>query len=715
MNAMLDRRSALRAAGALVVGFSVPLPVRPVLGQQAAAPASPSPAQLTAYLMIARDGQITLLSPTTEMGQGTWTGHAVIVADELGADPARITVENPHPSAPFRRDVGAGPAMGSGGSWGVRYWYKPLRTAAARARAMLVATAALRLGVPASELVAEDHKVVHRASGRSLGFGELAEAASQRRVPDTVQLKPDSELKLIGKGLPRLDIPDKTRGATVYSIDFRLPGMLYAYAKLNPVYRGDIEGWEEGPALAVPGVQAVVRIEGGVAVVANSMWAAMRGAEALPVRWKATPHDGLTSAEVTAGMKDGLGAAQAAVGRAWGDVAEGLKGAARVLEADYEVPFLAHTPMEPFNVNVRIQGDLLEIWAPTQNQDRLVNRVVRDTGWARDRIRLHTMMQGGGYGRRLYEDIVPSTVAVARAVGRPVKLFWARTDEIGQGWYRPAQMARFRAGLDAQGRLVALQIRTAGTSMQRDFAGRQTELDLSSVQTLDDTRYRMPHYRVDYARRQVPVPSMPWRAVGATQNGFFLECFLDEVAQATNRDPVELRRELLAHDTRALRVINTAAEKSGWGTPLPPGRARGFAFVFSYGSLCAQVAEVSMQDGGRPRVHRVVCALDCGAVVLPDGVRSQIEGGVIQGLSSALGEAIRIERGRCVNPNFDAYEILRMDEHPVIESHTVESGEAMGGVGEPPLPPTAPAVANAVSRLIGRRVRRLPIRDALQA
>jgi isoquinoline 1-oxidoreductase beta subunit len=225
----------------------------------------------------------------------------------------------------------------------------------------------------------------------------------------------------------------------------------------------------------------------------------------------------------------------------------------------------------------------------------------------------------------------------------------------------------------------------------------------------------MPHYRVDYARRQVPVPSMPWRAVGATQNGFFLECFLDEVAQATNRDPVELRRELLAHDTRALRVINTAAEKSGWGTPLPPGRARGFAFVFSYGSLCAQVAEVSMQDGGRPRVHRVVCALDCGAVVLPDGVRSQIEGGVIQGLSSAMGEAIRIENGRCTNTNFDSYDVLRMSEHPVVEAHVIESGEAMGGVGEPPLPPTAPAVANAVSALTGRRVRKLPITDALRA
>lgn len=713
MDAQAVRRTLLRAAaaGALVLGFGVPRPAP----AGAAGRDMPGGSELTAYLIVARDGTVTLLSPTTEMGQGTWTGHAVIVADELGADPRRICVENPHPAPPFRRETGRGvPAMGSGGSWGIRYWYQPLRIAAARARTMLIAAAAQRLDVPASELIAEDHKVVHRASGRALGFGELAEGAAQRRVPDTVQLKPQSELKLIGKGMPRLDIPPKTRGEATYSIDLALPGMLHAYAKLNPVFRGGIEGWDEVPALAVPGVKAVLPIPGGVAVVAEGMWAAMRGAEALPVRWARTPHEDLSSTAVTASMREGLGAREAAVGRAWGEVEEALRGAARTVAADYEVPFLSHTPMEPFNVNVRIEGDLLEIWAPTQNQDRLVNRVVRETGWDRARIRLHTMLQGGGYGRRLHEDIVPAAVAVARAMGRPVKLFWARTDEIGQGWYRPAQMARMKAGLDAQGKVVALSIRTAGTSQQRDFSGRQAELDTSSVQTLDDTRYRVPHYRVDYARRQVPVPTMPWRAVGASQNGFFLECFLDEVAQAANRDPVELRRELLAHDPRALRVINLAAEKAGWSTPPPPGRARGFAFVFSYGTFCAQVAEVSLGAGGRPRVHRVVCAIDCGTAVLPDGVRSQVEGGIIQGISAAMLEAVRIERGRAVNTNFDSYEILRMDEHPAVETHIIDSGEPLGGVGEPPLPPAAPAVANAVSRLTGRRVRRLPILEGMK-
>ena len=695
MNAMLDRRSILTAAGALVLGFTVPVPAaRRALAQGAAAPAA-GPAMLTAYLAVMPDGAITLLSPTTEMGQGTWTGHVVIVADEMGADPARIAVENPHPSAPFRRDVGAGPAMGSGGSWGIRYWYTPLREAAARARAMLIAAAAREMGVPEAQLVAENHQVRHAASGRALSFGALAAAASRLTPPAEVTLKTEAQHRLIGRGLPRVDIPDKTRGAAVYSIDFRLPGMVFAYAKLSPVFRGEIQG--------------------GVAVVARDMWSAMRGAGAMTMRRKPTAHDNLTSSDITTTMRDGLSATTAAVAKNEGDIDAAFRDAAQIVEQDYEVPFLAHTPMEPFNVNVHIQGDMLEIWAPTQNQDRLVNRVVRDTGWPADKIRLHTMLQGGGYGRRLHEDIVPSAVELARRLNRPVKLFWAREDEIGQGWYRPAQVARLRCALDANKKVIGLHIRTAGTSMQRDFVGRTAELDLSSVQTLTDQRYRYGAYKVDYARRQVPVPCMPWRAVGSTQNGFFVECFLDEVAAAAGKDPVDLRRELLAHDPRALRVINTAAEKSGWGTPLPAGRARGFAFVFSFEALCAQVAEVSIENG-QPKVHRVTVAFDCGKVVLPDGVISQIEGGVIQGLSSALEEKIVIAEGRAQNTNFDTYKVLRIeDSPPVIESHILETpGVTMGGVGEPTLPPTTPAVANALSALLGRRIRTLPLTDAVR-
>jgi len=556
--------------------------------------------------------------------------------------------------------------------------------------------------------------VVHAASGRRLGFGELAAAAAARPLPDSASLRPDAELKLIGKGLQRVDIPGKTNGSTVYSIDFKLPGMVYAYAKLSPVFRAELDRFDAASAKAVPGVLDVVAIPGGAAVVANSMWAAMRGGEVLDITWKPTPHDNVSSADISAAMRDGLAQPQGAVARNDGDVEAALRGAAKVVEADYEVPFLSHTPLEPWNINVRIEGDRLEIWAPTQNQDRLINRVVRETGWDRDKIRLHTMIQGGGYGRRLYEDMPSSAVIVARAVGRPVKMFWKREDEIGQGWGRPAQMARFRAALDAQNRVTGLWVRAAGTSMNRDFNNFQGDLDASSVQTLNDTRYRTGAYRVDYVRRQAPVPSMPWRSVGATQNGFFMECFLDELTAAAGKDPVALRRELLAHDPRALRVVNTAAEKAGWGTPLPAGRARGFAFVESYGSLCAQVVEASMENG-RPRVHRVVAVLDCGRQVLPDGVRSQMEGGVIQALSTAMGEKLEIAQGRVQNANFDGYPVLRMDETPgQIECHVIESGERMGGVGEPPIPPLTPALVNAVSALVGRRVRKLPLEDGLK-
>ncbi len=706
MPAMLDRRAALQAAGALLLGVQVARPAAAARGDEA-------PVMLTAYLAIARDGRITLLSPTSELGQGTWTGHAVIIADEMGADPRRITVENPSPAAPFRRDLATGPAMSSGGSWGIRYWTQPLRIAAARARVMLIGAAAIRLRVPASELIAEDHHVVHRATGRSIGFGDLAAAAAERRVPDTVQLKPASELKLIGRGMKRIDVPAKTRGETVYGLDLKLPGMAYACAVMSPVFRGDAAGWEEAPALAVRGVIAVVRIERGLAVVAETMWAAMKGAKALPVTWAASPVDALSSASVTASMRDGLAASQAALGRSWGDVADGLRGAAKQIEAVYEVPFLAHTPMEPFNITVAIGDEVLEIWAPTQAQDRLVDRIARDTGWDRGRILLHSLQAGGSFGRRLAEDIAPAAVTVARAVGRPVKLFWDRAAEIGQGWYRPAQMARLRAGIENGGKLAALSIRVSGTSLQRDYWGREGDLDRAALQTLDETRYRMPNYLVEFARRQVPVPTMPWRGVGATQNAFFLECFLDEVAQAGGRDPLDLRRDLLSHDQRALKLLAMLAERSGWASPPRPGRARGVAFCFAFGSLCAQVAEVSMQ-GGQPRVDRITCVLDCGQVVLPDAVRAQIQGAVTQGLSAAMGEAVRIDRGRALNTDFDTYPVLRMAGTPRIDAVVMENDEAMGGAGEPPLPPTAPAVANAFSRLTGRRIRSLPLLDALR-
>ncbi|MFN7174754.1 MAG: xanthine dehydrogenase family protein molybdopterin-binding subunit, partial [Thermaurantiacus tibetensis] len=415
-----------------------------------------------------------------------------------------------------------------------------------------------------------------------------------------------------------------------------------------------------------------------------------------------------------------LGRAEAAAApRADGDFAAARAAAARVIEADYEVPYLAHAPLEPWNCIVRFHADgSLEVWAPTQAQDRLMAAITAAAGLRAEKVRIHTTLLGGGFGRRLRDmEGMRDAVLVAKAVKRPVHFHWSREEELGQGWFRPAQMARMQAALAEDGRLLGLSIRTAGPSMVMDFAAPampipEGGLDASSVQSLADTRYRFGAYRLDYAMARFPVPTAPWRAVGSTQNGYFLECFLDEVAKAAGVDPWRFRRRLLAHDARALRVLDTAAQEAGWGTPLPPGHARGIAYVESYGSLCAEVVEASLEEG-LPKVHRVTVALDCGRVISRDGTLAQVEGGVVQGLSAALGEAVEIAGGAVANRNFDGYRLLRMPDAPTrIDVHLIESGEAIGGVGEPPLPPAAPALVNALFALTGRPIRRLPILSA---
>jgi isoquinoline 1-oxidoreductase beta subunit len=461
-------------------------------------------------------------------------------------------------------------------------------------------------------------------------------------------------------------------------------------------------------------VLEVVAVPGGAAVVATHTWAAMRGAEALKIRFKPTPHDGLDSATISRQMRAGLGEGATPIeARNDGDWAAAAKSAKRIVSADYEVPYLSHAPMEPWNCTVEIDGEgLVHVWAPVQTQDRNRNAAAAAAGVPPEKVRLYTTLLGGGFGRRLGSDGIAAAVVTAKAMRKPVKFFWRREEEFGQGWYRPAQVARLEAALDAEGRVTGLRVRTAGPPLSASFSPQGLpagQLDGSSVQTIRESRYKPAAFLVEWVRVDQPVPMAPWRSVGATQNGYFLESFVDEVARAASRDPYELRRELLAHDPRALRVIETAAKAAGWGQPLPNGRARGMAFVESYGSLCAEVAEVSLRDG-RPFVHRVVCALDCGSVVLPDGVRSQVEGGIVQGLSAVMGEAVGIAQGRATERNFDTYPLLRITQSPEsIETIVIESGETMGGVGEPPLPPIAPAVVNALLALTGKPIRELPL------
>jgi len=702
----MDRRQFLARSGGLVLAVSLPLPAACARNQAPMVAGS-----LTAYLDVATDGQVTFHSPRTEMGQGTHTGHAVIIADELDVPLERVRVITAEPADPFRRNG----SMSSGGSTGIRGWHETLHKAAAQAREMLLAAAATELGVPRSELDTDAGEVVHAASGRRVAYGQLADAAGRLAPPTDPALRDRARYRYIGKPVPRLDIPAKVRGEPVFASDVVRPGMVYACARLSPVFGAQVESMDTKPALAVPGVTQVVGIPGGAAVVAGDSWSAMRGAEALDIRFKATGHDTLDSATISRQMREGLDADKEAIeARNDGDAKAAFAAAARTLEAVYEAPYLCHSPIEPWTCTAELdEGGVLHLWAPSQSQDRYRDLAAETAGLPAAKVRIHTTLLGGGFGRRLSADGIPGAVRTAMALKKPVKFFWTREDETAQGYYRPAQAARMRAALDAAGNVTALSLRTAGPAMGASPTSLpRGELDRSAVAVLRDARYRPGAFRVDWVRVDQPVPTNAWRSVGATQNGYFLETFVDEVAHAAGKDPYRLRRELLAHDARALNVLDTVARASGWDEPLPEGRARGMAYVESFGSLCAQVAEVSLRDG-RPVVHRVTCALDCGSVVLPDGVRSQVEGGIIMGLSAALREQVRIENGRAVNTNFDAYRLARMSDAPErIETVIVESGETMGGVGEPPVPPIAPAVANAIFALTGKPVRRLPLSEA---
>lgn len=715
---LIGRRELLQASGALCVAMTLEPPT--AFARDTRGSVGAPVAVLTAYLTIARDGSVKVWSPTTEMGQGTHTAHAAIVADELGVDVARVSVETAQPADAFRRASGAGgtAAMSSGGSWGVRHWIAPLRNGAAQARAVLLAAAAVQWRVPVAELTLRDGVVSHPKKRKGLDIGALASAASKLTLPATPELRPASDYRFVGSELRRIDGPGKVSGATVYSSDFRRPGMLYACGRLSPVAGAGVEKLDATQALAVAGVRDVVALPGGAAVVANSMWAALRGAERLRITFTKSAADALDSAAISAGFRAALDAKEHAAQRNE-DFDSVRTKAAKVVSADYEVPYLAHAPMEAWSCTVEFEADgSCDIWAPTQAQDRLLNSASAASGVAKERIRVHTLLLGGGFGRRLMDDGVAPAVLTAQAVAaklrRPVKFFWDRGTEFTQARARPAYMARLTAALDADGRVTGVAFRSTGPSLAMQLmppdakVDRATFVDAAALQNLNDMRYRFGVFRTEFSLAHNHFPLAPWRAVGATQNAFFVETFIDEIARAANKDPLALRRELLAHDARALKVLEVVADRAGWGKPLAKGRARGLAYFESYGSLCAQIAEVSLVDG-MPRVHRIVCALDCGDVVTPNAARAQVEGGIMQGLSAALFEAQTLTAGASTQRNFDTYRLLRIGEAPVIETHFVISREKLGGVGEPPLPPTAPAVANAVAVLRGAPVRRLPL------
>ena len=725
MNAVTNasRRNFLRTGAVigsgLVVAFVVPGARRFAYAQtQAAAATSFAP---NAFLRIGSDDSVTVFLAHSEMGQGIWTTLPMLIAEELDADWTKIKVEHGGAAPAFAHAVfGIQMTGGSSTTWSE---FDRYRQAGASARALLLQAAADRLKVPVAELRTENGEVI--AGNQRLRYGELADAAGKLTPPDpkSLTLKDPKDWKFIGKSTKRLDTPEKITGRAQFGMDVQFDGLLTAMVARPPVFGGKVASFDDSAAKAVPGVRQVVQVPSGVAVVADHYWAAKLGRDALKVEWDLGPNAGLDTAQlhqqfVELARKPGSVAAQA------GDVAAAMGKAAKVVEAEYSVPYLAHAPMEPLNCTVKIDADKCEIWTGTQFQTVDQQVASKITGLKLEQIFIHTTFLGGAFGRRATPtaDFVTEAVHVAKAANAPVKTVWSREDDVRGGYYRPAYVQHAKVGLDGNGAPVAWQQAMVGQSITTGTPFEpftvKNGIDATSVEGVADSPYvtGTAAHRVDLHSPQTGIPVLWWRSVGHSYNGFVMESLVDELAHAAGKDPVEYRRLLLKDHPRHLAALNLAAEKFGWGKPAAQGRGHGIAVHESFGSFVAQAAEVSVEraaDGSNAiRVHRVVCAIDCGPVVNPDNVKAQMESGIAFGLGAALHSKLTFKGGRVQESNYHDYQVLRFNEMPVVEVHIVPSTEKMGGVGEPGTPPIAPAVANAVFALTGQRLRDLPLRLA---
>jgi isoquinoline 1-oxidoreductase subunit beta len=692
----LNRRGFLKAgaatAGGLFIAFRLP-------ESEKLEAATTSATKLNAFIHIGSDDIVTFEIHKSEMGQGPVTSLSQLLAEELDCDWKQVRTE----FAPV--DPAYGPLQGTFGSMSTRTCWVPVRNAGASARDMLLEAATQKWGVAKSQLRTENGYVINTANNERLSYGSLADAAGKLPAPAKVAVKDPKDFRLIGTSPKRLDTPLKVNGTAPFGLDAKVPGMVYAVVARCPVFGGKVSTFDDSKTKAVPGVQQVVRISSGIAVVANNTWSAMEGRRALQVQYDEGKNANLNSAGIRE-LFVNLASKPGAVARNDGDVNAALANSAKKLEAVYEAPYLSHAPMEPMNCTADVRADSAEVWAGTQIQTAAMGVTAKVTGLHPDKIQIHTMFLGGGFGRRGGDDFVGEAVEISKAIGKPVKLTWSREDDMQHDLYRPASYTKFAGALDQDGWPVAWDARVVCGS----FGGLRNGVDRTSVEGIIDLEYEIPNFHVDYHPPDVDIPVTYWRSVGFSQNTFFSESFLDELAAATGKDPVEFRRKLLAKSksSRLLGVMELAAAKGDWGKPLPAGHGRGIAVVKNIGSFNAQVAEVSVEKG-KLRVHRVVCAVDCGHVVNPAGVEQQIQGGIVYGLSAAMKGAITIERGRVVQGNFNHYDVLRIDEMPVVEVHIVPSQAAPGGIGEASTPTIIPAVANAIYAATGKRLRKLPI------
>jgi isoquinoline 1-oxidoreductase beta subunit len=711
--ALVDRRAFLKAGaaagGGLLVGLYLPAASGEPLAQGPQAP----PLVPFAFVKIAADDTVTVIANHSEMGQGIYTSLPMLLNEELQADWAKIRVEAAPVDAVYNHTA-FGIQM-TGGSTTIASEWERYRRVGAAARSMLVQAAAENWNVPASSCSVEKGVVVHRATARRATYGSVAEAAAKLALPGDVALKDPKEFTLVGKPMRRLDTPSKANGTAQFGLDVSLPGMLTALVARAPVFGGKVASFDPGEALRVPGVRAVVEIPTGVAVIAERFWPAKLGREKLKITWDDGANASLSTSQMLADFA-AKSASPGTIAKKVGDPATALAGAAKKITATYDVPYLAHAMMEPLNCVVDLRAGSCEIWTGTQFEtiDRL--QAAKVAGLPPEKVQIHTTLLGGGFGRRANpdSDFVVEAMHVAKAAKAPVKVVWTREDDMQGGWYRPMWHDRFAAGVDAEGNPVAWTHTIVGQSILTGTAfepyGVKDGIDSASVEGAADILYGIPNLQVDLHSPKIGVPVQWWRSVGHSHTGFSVEAFFDEVAHAGGKDPYQLRRTLLKGQPRMLAVLDLVAQKAGWGKPLPAGHGRGIATHFSFDSYVAQVVEASVDKDGTVRVDRVVCALDCGRVVNPDTVKAQLEGGVVFGLTAALKTEITLENGRVQQRNFHDYPMVRMFESPVIEVHIIPSQEKPTGVGEPSVPPVAPALANAIFAATGKRVRRLPIR-----
>jgi len=634
----------------------------------------------------------------------------MIAAEELDCDWKKIRTE----FAPAAKEY-FNPAFGmqgTGGSSSVRSSWDPMRKAGAAARDMLLQAAAAEWKVDKSACRTENGIIYHDASKKSVTYGAVANAASNLPVPQDVPLKDPKKYRIVGKSTKRLDTPEKVDGRAQFGIDVRQPEMLFAVVARCPVFGGKVASFDATKAKAVPGVKTVIEISRGVAVVADNTWAAMQGRRVLDVKWDEGPNAAANSENISKLFAEQM-SKPGAEARKEGDAASAMGGAAQKIEAVYEVPYLAHATMEPINCTANVTADRVDVWAPTQFQTMAQGTAAKICGLKPENAFIHTTYLGGGFGRKAGTDFVIEAVETSKALGRPVKVTWSREDDMQHDYYRPASYAKLAGGIGADGWPVAWTTRIACPSiMEAWFPGStKNNLDPTSVEGVGNLPYSIPNIQVDYVRTEPGIPVGFWRSVGNSQNGFFSECFMDELAAAGKKDPYELRRRLLDKAPRHLGVLELAAQRAGWDKPLPAGHYRGIAVLFAFESYAAQVVEISVDRKARTvKVHRVVCAVDVGRVVNPINVVMQSESAIAYGLSSALYGEITIAGGRVTQTNFNNYPVLRLDAMPAIEVHIVPSEEKPTGAGELGVPPVVPALCNAIFTATGKRIRRLPIR-----